>query len=74
MSVFRGCMRVTSRKGVPAMAERVTWIVDRIEGDRAVIEVAAGQTIDLPIAWLPTGVREGSHLRVSQEASAEPRS
>lgn len=49
------------------MAERVTWVVDRIEGDFAVVEVDAGHTIQLPLAWLPDGSGEGTHLRVMHE-------
>lgn len=38
-------------------------VVDRIEGDLAVLEVA-GTTVDWPIAALPEGVGEGTTLSV----------
>ena len=47
------------------MAERVTWVVDRIESEWAVVEVGAGRTLDLPLAWLPPGAVEGTYLKVS---------
>ena len=53
------------------MAERVTWVVDRIEGEWAVVQVSAGHTLELPLAWLPPGAAEGSHLRVSHETGAD---
>lgn len=36
-------------------------VVDRIEGDVAVVEVA-GHTLDVPVALLPEGAGEGSVL------------
>jgi Protein of unknown function (DUF3006) len=42
-----------------------TLIVDAIEGDLARVELADGRYIDFPRAWLPEGVREGDHLRVT---------
>jgi hypothetical protein len=53
------------------MAERVTWVVDRIEGEWAVVEIAAGHTVQLPLAWLPPGAGEGAHLRVTHEPAAD---
>lgn len=51
------------------MTDRVeTWIVDRIEEGRAVIERALHETIALPLALLPAGVREGDALRVTVRA------
>ena len=38
--------------------------VDRIEGDRAVLEVA-GTTVDWPLSALPPGLDEGDRLRVA---------
>lgn len=35
--------------------------VDRIEGDRAVLELG-GETVDVPLALLPEGAAEGSRL------------
>ena len=39
-------------------------IVDRFEGDLAVVEVEGGATADLPRWLLPPAAREGSHLQV----------
>ena len=39
-------------------------VVDRIEGDLAVVEIA-GQIIDLPVGILPDGAREGSVLQLT---------
>jgi hypothetical protein len=36
-------------------------VVDRIEGDQAVLDVG-GRTVDVPLAVLPEGVREGDRL------------
>ena len=38
-------------------------VVDRIEGQVAVIELN-GQTLDIPIEMLPEGVQEGDRLRM----------
>lgn len=38
--------------------------IDRIEGDRAVLEVA-GAMVDWPLSALPPGLDEGDRLRVS---------
>ncbi len=51
------------------MTDRVeTWIVDRIEGERAVLERALHETCTLPLGLLPAGVREGDALRVTMRA------
>ena len=49
----------------------VFWTVDRIEGDVAVIEIAVGKTVNLPLASLPEGTKEGSVLRLSIDREAE---
>jgi len=41
-------------------------VVDRIEGDRAIVEWAGGR-IDLPLAMLPEGTCEGDTLHWSRE-------
>jgi hypothetical protein len=41
------------------------WILDRLEGERAVLERALHETFDLARALLPTGAREGDALRVT---------
>ena len=47
------------------------WIVDRFEGEYAVVERALHETLHLPRALLPTGVREGDALRVTVSAGGE---
>lgn len=51
-----------------------TLVVDRIEGDVAVLTDGA-QTADVPLAWLPPGATEGWHLRfdLTRDAEAEQR-
>jgi hypothetical protein len=46
------------------------WIVDRFEGDRAVLERALHEVLVLPRALLPEGAREGDALRVAVTATA----
>jgi hypothetical protein len=41
------------------------WILDRFEGERAVLERALHETLDLPRALLPARLREGDALRVA---------
>ncbi len=50
----------------------VTWVVDRIEGDFAVIDWDKGR-IDIPLAALPEGTREGSVLRIALDPEEETR-
>jgi hypothetical protein len=47
-------------------AQRI--VVDRIEGDIAVVELA-GTTVDVPVALLPAGAGEGSVLTFSLAAA-----
>ena len=47
------------------------WIVDRFEGDYAVVERAPHETLHVPRALLPAGVREGDALRVTVSAGGE---
>ena len=44
------------------MNSLIEGVVDRIEGDKAVILVEGGGEMYLPVSRLPTGVREGSVL------------
>ena len=45
------------------MSAPATCIVDRIEGTYAVcLPEGAAATVDIPLADLPEGVREGTHL------------
>lgn len=47
---------------------RVThWVVDALEGRLARVELDDGQVVDLPLASLPGGVREGDVLRMEEE-------
>ncbi len=52
-------------------------VIDRIEGDKAVILVKGGGEMYLPVGGLPAGAREGSVLRFSitidREAEEERR-
>lgn len=43
------------------------WVVDAIEGRLARVELQDGQVVDLPLASLPGGVREGDVLRMEEE-------
>ena len=47
------------------------WIVDRVEGELAVVLVG-DLTLDLPLAALPPGVREGARLRLELLVAADP--
>ncbi|MGM9646660.1 MAG: DUF3006 domain-containing protein [Eubacteriales bacterium] len=51
----------------------VFWTVDRIEGDIAVIEIAIGKTVNLPLAALPEGTKEGSVLQITVDREEEAR-
>lgn len=44
-----------------------TWVVDGLEGRLARVEVEAGQTVDLSLASLPRGTKEGDVLRIHVE-------
>ena len=44
-----------------------TWVVDRIEGEVAVLVADDNQeTLDMPLNILPRGLREGTVLRVTE--------
>jgi hypothetical protein len=44
-----------------------TWVVDRIEGEVAVLVADDNQeTLDMPLNVLPRGLREGTVLRVTE--------
>lgn len=49
------------------------WVIDRIEGDLAVVEIAAGKTVTIPLAALPDGVKEGTVLRLAIDRDEEAR-
>lgn len=42
----------------------MTWIIDRIENNIAVVEID-DTTIDIPLFALPSGLREGDAVSVS---------
>ena len=44
-----------------------TYVLDRFEGDWAVLEVRAGETFNVPSAWLPDDAAEGDVLKLSLE-------
>jgi hypothetical protein len=44
-----------------------TWVVDGLEGRLARVELEDGQTVDLSLASLPRGVKEGDVLRMQLE-------
>lgn len=47
-------------------------IIDRIQGDYAVVELEDRSTIDMPLVLLPQGAREGHVIEISinEEESA----
>ena len=51
-----------------SMSERErTWVVDRIEGEAAVLVADDNQeTLDMPLTALPHRLREGTVLRVTE--------
>jgi len=53
-----------------AAPRRLTVVLDRIEGDVAVL-VEAGRQVHVPLRWLPAGVGEGTVLQL--QWSVDPR-
>lgn len=50
------------------------WIVDRIEGDYAVVELENGKSADIPLISLPENIKEGAVINVSADkAEADKR-
>ncbi len=51
------------------------WVIDRIEGNLAVVEIAEGKTVNIPLSSLPEGVKEGSvlHIEIDREEEARRR-
>lgn len=47
----------------------VLWIVDRIEGDLAIVS-GAGVGFEVPVAALPEGVSEGDFVRLALDPAA----
>jgi len=47
---------------LPGAGNQAVAVVDRIEGDIAVLVGEDGQVYDVPLGWLPQGVREGNVL------------
>lgn len=52
------------------MPTRTTWVVDAIEEGTAALE-AEGRLLHLPLALLPTELREGDVLTVERTADAD---
>ena len=52
---------------------QIFWVIDRMEGDLAVIEVAEGKTVNIPRTALPEGAKEGSVLRIAIDREEEAR-
>jgi hypothetical protein len=51
----------------------MTAVVDRLEGEWAVLEVA-GAEVRVPRGWIPSGAREGTALRLEiRRAAGETR-
>ena len=44
------------------------WVVDRLEGDLAVVRTENGGLVNLPRWILPTEAGEGTHLEVAEQA------
>ena len=44
-----------------------TYVLDRFEGDWAVLEIGAGETFNVPSAWLPEEAAEGDVFKLSLE-------
>jgi hypothetical protein len=53
--------------------ETTTWVIDRLEGDVAVVEFD-GTTFDLPLAVLPNGATEGRRLLITWAPPTGPKS
>ena len=53
------------------MEEKTVWIIDRIEGDIAVVELSVGKTVNLPLSALPAGAKEGSVLHLTLDREEE---
>lgn len=45
------------------------WIVDRIEGSYAVVELENGKAADIPLVALPDSVKEGAVISVSVDGT-----
>lgn len=43
------------------------WIVDRIDGDYAVVELENGKAVDIPLISLPEDIKEGAVINVSAD-------
>jgi hypothetical protein len=51
--------------GGPVIEPPCHWVIDRIEGEWAVVDRPDGTSFDLPLWMLPEGSREGDVLRVT---------
>src|SRR5947208_15240710 len=67
----RAARRDPCSKEVPSMPESHRFIVDRHEGDLAVVEVDGGSTLDVPRWLLPHAARPDDVLLVSVEQGTD---
>lgn len=51
----------------------IFWVIDRIEGDLAVVETDIGETVNIPRAALPEGAKEGTVLHIAVDKEEEAR-
>ena len=49
------------------------WTIDRIEGETAVVEIAVGKAVDIPLSALPEGAVEGSVLQITLDEDEKAR-
>jgi uncharacterized protein YegL len=52
-----------------AKKNETSYIVDRIEGSKAVLETKDGSTFNAPVKWLPEKVREGSRVTLNKDGT-----
>ena len=52
--------------GTDERPREVSAVIDRLEGDTAVLSVGDGKrTLDVPVSRLPAGAADGDHLRLA---------
>ena len=53
-------------RGEDERPAEVSAVIDRLEGDRAVLSLGDGKkTLDVPLSRLPKGASDGDHLRLT---------
>lgn len=55
-----------------ATSEGSFYAVDRVEGEQAVVFSDGGEEYVVPLAKLPAGTREGTIIRVGEDAAGAP--